>query len=120
MSQSNSGMPAAIAMMDAQNVRTKSGSKLARKIQQWQEQRLKNVQAIIDEYNTKGWNQQETLRLINNSIQDNVSEDSSGNLHRTDVEHLKQDFKGNMISARDIFLPPFLEGLTGDEIEEKR
>ena len=38
------------------NLSSNSSSKLARKIQQWQQQRLMNVQAIIDEYNVKGWN----------------------------------------------------------------
>lgn len=45
------GMPAAMAQMDAQNMRSASGTKLARKIQQWQAQRLRNVQSIVDEYN---------------------------------------------------------------------
>lgn len=36
--------------------RKNTGKKLARKIHQWQEQRLKNIQAVIDEYNNKGWN----------------------------------------------------------------
>ena len=36
---------------------TGSSGKLGRKIHQWQIQRLKNVQAIIDEYNSQGWNQ---------------------------------------------------------------
>ncbi len=104
--------------MNAQNVRSNSGSKLARKIQQWQIQRLTNVQAVIDEYNQRGWNQQETLRQINHSINDDVSED--GGLHATKMEQLKEDYKTTSISAKDIILPPFKENLTAAQIETQR
>jgi len=97
-------------------MRSNSGTKLARKIQQWQAQRLSNVQAVIDEYNQSGWNKQETLRQINHSINDNVSEDSSGNLQLAKMEQLKEDYKATSISARDIILPPFMENVTSEEV----
>ena len=37
------------------------------------------MQAVIDEYNNHGWNQQETLRQINHAINDDVSDDSQSN-----------------------------------------
>ena len=49
--------PTALQQMMAQNLRSASGTKLDRKIIQWQQQRLRNVQVVIDEYNDKGWNQ---------------------------------------------------------------
>ena len=113
--QSNPGM--VNAAMDAQS---QSSSKLARKVTQWQEQRLKNVQKIIDEYNDRGWNQQETLRQINHSIQDDVSDDRSGVLASNQVEQLKLDYKNEQISSKDIFLPPYLYGLTNEQIRQKR
>ena len=48
------------------------------------------MQAIIDEYNMKGWNSQEILGKINSSIQDDVSEDD--NVAKMQVESFKQDF----------------------------
>ena len=81
------------------------------------------MQAIVDEYNMKGWNQQDTLKDINKSIQDDISEDSSGNIGQSQVEKFKQDFRSANITAKDIFLPPFLEypeGTSNEAIENKR
>lgn len=48
--------PAAAGQQSSNNSNN-SGNKLARKISQWQKQRLSRVQNVIDEYNLKGWNQ---------------------------------------------------------------
>lgn len=55
---------------DALNIKQNPGhnNKLTNMVKQWQEQRLRNVQVIVDEYNSMGWNQEETLRQINKTI----------------------------------------------------
>lgn len=39
-----------------------------RVVHEWQKSRLQRVQTVFDEYNLKGWNQQDTLQNMNNSI----------------------------------------------------
>ena len=41
---------------------------------------MRRVQFVIDEYNIKGWNQQDTLKGVANSINDDVSEDEDQDL----------------------------------------
>ena len=36
------------------------------------------------------------------------------------VEVLKEDYKENQITAKDIFLPPFKDNLTNEEIDRLR
>ena len=43
-----------------------------------------------------------------------MSEDSTGNLKLAKMEQLKEDYKKNSISARDIILPPFMENVTSE------
>ena len=75
---------------------------------------MRRVQFVIDEYNIKGWNQQDTLKGVANSINDDVSEDSSGRIKLNQLEQFKEDYKGDTITSKDIFLPPFLDGLTNE------
>ena len=44
------------------------------------------MQTVIDEYNNQGWNQQETLRQISHSINDDVSDDSSSNFKASQID----------------------------------
>ena len=70
------------------------------------------MQAVIGEYNNHGWNQQETLRQINHAINDDVSDDSQSNFRPSQIDSMKEDYKSDKITAKDIYLPPFKEGQT--------
>lgn len=51
---------------------------------------------------------------MNHAINDDVSEDNNSNLRNSMVERMKQDYQTPVISAKDIFLPPFKERLTDE------
>lgn len=91
-----------------------ANQKLTRKILKWQQERLRRVQTVFDEYNLQGWNQQETLRNMNSSIND---DESDTGLIANQVAQFKLDYKQEAIFAQDIILPPFKEA---DDLEEIR
>ena len=49
-----------------------------------------------------------------------MSEDSNGLIQTGQLEQFKEDYKNEEITARDIFLPPFKEGLSNAEIDQCR
>ena len=57
---------------------------------------------------------------MNHAINDDVSEDSSQNMRASMIDRMKRDYQTPTISARDIFLPPFKDGLTPDQLSAQR
>jgi len=57
---------------------------------------------------------------MNHAINDDVSEDGQTNLRASMIDKMKQDYQTSQISARDIFLPPFKDGLSAEEAVTQR
>ena len=58
--------------------------------------------------------------MINASINDDVSEDSSGFLEQSTLDKFKEDFKATAITSKDIFLPPFIPNLNEEKAAQAR
>ena len=56
---------------------------------------------------------------MNMSVQDDVSMDGGLSLNDK-IMGFKEEYKNDQITAKDIFLPPFKDSMTNEEIERLR
>ena len=56
---------------------------------------------------------------MNMSVQDDVSMDGGLSLNDK-IMGFKEEYKNDQITAKDIFLPPFKDNMTNEEIERLR